>query len=284
MQIIEWVQSFSNPFLDQFFIMITQFGEESLYVVLVTLIYWCIDKTYGYHLSFTLLFSSAINSSVKCIFKAPRPTAFDNLRHLRLETATGYSFPSGHTQTAATFFGFMMKKYDKVWLYVTGSILIFLVALSRLYLGVHWPEDVLAGTLLGIAISFFFAHLFRKSKVIKKKYLLLIIAVFTLCLLIFNTSSDLYKACGIFFSFLLGYSFEEKHIQFNPKTKLPKQIVKYISGIVVALVVKSQLKIIFPETVIFDFIRYFILGLWITLAAPYLFKVLGLSDDKIHEK
>lgn len=285
MQILEFIQSFSNPFLDNFFIAVTTLGEESIYILLLTLMYWCIDKKYGYQLSFTLLFSSAMNSVIKSIFKSPRPISVEHLRHLRVETATGHSFPSGHTQTVATFFGFIMKRHNKVWLYITSSVIIFLVAVSRLYLGVHWPKDVLVGALLGILLAFLFEYLFRQTSSIKQLYILMMIFIpFTVCLLIFNDSADLYKSCGIFFSFVLGYFIENKYIQFNPKTKLPKQIVKYIVGLSIALILKSLLKNIFPKAILFDFIRYFILGIWITLIAPYLFTVFHLSDNKHHKQ
>ncbi len=281
MQTLEFIQSFSNPFLDNFFVAITTLGEESIYIFLLTLIYWCIDKKYGYQLSFTILFSSVANGVIKSIFRSPRPLDVEHLRHLRVETATGHSFPSGHTQTTAAFYGFIMKKYNKIWLYIVCSIIIFLVAVSRLYLGVHWPKDVLVGALLGIAIAFLFEYLFRQPKSIGQKYILMVIFIpFTLCLLIFNDSADLYKSCGLFFGFLLGYSIEDKYIQFNPKTQLPKQIIKYIFGLSVAIILKSLLKSMLPKTLISDLVRYFILGTWITLIAPYIFKSLHLSGYK----
>jgi membrane-associated phospholipid phosphatase len=97
-EVIKFVQSFSNPFLDRLFQYITMMGEEYFFVIALTLIYWCIDKRFGYKIGFAILGSTALNSGIKEIFKVPRPIGEDGIRSLRTETAGGYSFPSGHTR------------------------------------------------------------------------------------------------------------------------------------------------------------------------------------------
>lgn len=286
MEIIKFIQSFASPFLDGFFQVVTMLGEEYFYIVMLALIFWCIDKRFGYKLSFAFLLSGVINGVAKSIVNAPRPIGTEGIRSLRVETATGTSFPSGHTQNTTSFFVSLMKRLRRGWAYAAGCILILLVAVSRLYLGVHWPMDVLGGIVFGTASVLLadFAFEYAERKKSKWVHLLLLIPVIT-AVFIWRDSADLVKTAGTFSAFLIGYSVESSFIRFDAKAPFLKQIIKFVLGMAVVLALKEGLKLLFPEAPVFGFLRYLILGLWITVGAPIVFSALRLSTAaKRHEE
>jgi len=103
MGIILFLQQFASPFLDGFFQLVTMLGEEYFYIFLTAFIFWCVDKRYGYKLSFAFLFSGVLNGATKSIVNASRPIGVEGIRSLRVETATGTSFPSGIPRTSRPF-------------------------------------------------------------------------------------------------------------------------------------------------------------------------------------
>ncbi len=285
MEIIKFIQSFTSPFLDGFFQTVTMLGEEYFYIVILALVFWCIDKRYGYKLSFAFLLSGVINGIAKSIVNAPRPIGAEGIRSLRVETATGTSFPSGHTQNITSFFVSLMKQLRRGWAYVVGSVLILLVAVSRLYLGVHWPADVLGGLAFGI-ISVLLADAafeFAEKRNIKWLHLLLLVPVMAV-VIVWNENADLVKTAGTFSAFLIGFSIESSWIRFDTKATLAKQALKFVMGIAVTLALKEGIKLLFPDGPVFDYLRYLIIGLWITVGAPMVFNLFRLSHVQIADE
>ncbi len=278
MEIIKFIQSFASPFLDNFFQAITMLGEEYFYIVMLALVFWCIDKRYGYKLSFAFLFSGVVNGVAKSLVNAPRPVGVEGIRSLRVETATGTSFPSGHTQNVTSFLVSLMKKLRRGWAYAAGIFLILLVAVSRLYLGVHWPIDVLGGIVFGTLCVFIadFVFEYAERKKIRWMSLLLLIPVLAVAY-IWRDSADLVKTIGTFSGFLIGYSVESSFIRFDTQASFLKQAVKFVLGMAVVLALKEGLKLLFPQTAVFDFLRYLILGIWITVGAPAVFNLVRLT-------
>ena len=139
MEIIYFIQSFSNPFLDRFFQMITMLGEDLFFIIVVGIVFWTVSKRFAYQMAFVYLGSGLLNWLIKEIFKVPRIIGQEGVRSLRVETAGGYSFPSGHTQTSASFWTLLMTRYRKIWFYILAVIIMILIGVSRLYLGVSPP-------------------------------------------------------------------------------------------------------------------------------------------------
>lgn len=281
MTIIRFLQSFASPFWDGFFEAATMLGEEYFYLFALALVFWCVDKRYGYKLSLALLFSGVVNGVVKSIVRAPRPIGTEGIRSLRVETATGSSFPSGHTQNVTTFFVSVMKKLRRPWMYLTGGLLILLVAISRLYLGVHWPRDVLGGMAFGAASVFvadFAFERFERLKWGRLPWLNLTLLVPTIAAAyVWRDAADLVKVAGTFCGFLMGFSFETVFVRFSAKAPLWKQAAKFALGIVVTLALKEGLKRLFPQEAAFDLLRYAVIGVWITVGAPLSFIALRLT-------
>ena len=180
--ILKVFQSIRNPILNALFLILTISTEVPVIVILSAIMYWCINKKYGQKLLFALTSNIAINTGIKEFVKAPRPIGTEGLKSLRVSTATGYSFPSGHTQTATTFWTSLMIIFKKKWTYILGTIIILGVGISRLYLGVHWPVDVIFGWIFGIVFTVIFAKLFDIVDESKNyKLLFFVLIPFILC-------------------------------------------------------------------------------------------------------
>lgn len=271
-KIIKLFQSFNNPFLDNFFTLITITGEEYFLILLLTYIFWCKNKKFGYKIGMAILSGTLINISFKEMFKVPRPFNEGGIRTLRAETATGYSFPSGHTQGGSLFWTSIMVHVKNNIFYIIGIVMITLVGISRLYLGVHRPADVVIAIFLGVTWVFIsnliFEHIEKSGNYLF--FLFYIIPSIIGCL--FIRTADYYKMFSLVISFCLGYIIENKYIRFNVVAKPIFQILKLLVGIGGVLVIKILVKEIMPQHILWDFIRYFMIGLYVTIGAPFIFK------------
>lgn len=268
LQILRFIQQFMNPVLNIFFEVITFLGEETLIIPILAFIYWLIDKRKGELIAFSIFTTFLLNNFLKGIFNLPRPIGEEGIITLREHTATGSSFPSGHTQAATTALtsGALIIKKKSFTTFAT--ILSLLIGLSRLYLGVHYPKDVLVGLILGIAIAILCYKSFYSNH--KKRHYLILFFV-SIAILLFNQASDMIKAVGSFSGFVLGVTLENNYVNFSlPKNKI-KGLLRFTIGLVLILGIKEGFKYILPVSLISDYFRYFMLtfsaiGLW-----PWLF-------------
>ncbi|MDP4089427.1 MAG: phosphatase PAP2 family protein [Bacillota bacterium] len=280
MSIIRFLQSFSSPFIDNFFQAVTFMGEETAIILIMVTIYWCLNKKLALRLGFIQLFSAVTNGAVKDLVNEARPIGQEGIFSLRVTTATGSSFPSGHTQGTATFWTALMVLYRKKWLYITGTVMIVLVGTSRLYLGLHWPVDVLGGAALGI-FSMFLANTIVNAMYSRKdnRYMLLLMFPAVIGLFFFH-SNDYVKSVALSLSFYLGYIIEDNFIKFDPRQHAARQAIKVVIGVIGLLFVEQGLKLMLPDNNLGTFICYSAVGLWITAAAPLIFIILRLSPSE----
>ena len=158
MELLKFLQTIRTGFGDAILGLITHLGEETVFLAVGLLFLWCIDKKRGYYILFAGFVGTVLNQFIKILCRIPRPWVLDPeftiVESARAE-ATGYSFPSGHTQSAACLFGGIALSEKKFkWLRWTAFTIIFVVAFSRLYLGVHTPADVLTSLLIGAVLVF----------------------------------------------------------------------------------------------------------------------------------
>lgn len=272
MELIRLIQSFSSPFLDNFFELVTMMGEDIFFLLVMTLFFWCINKEFGYKLGFAFITNEILNVYLKEMTKIPRPIGEPGIRSLRLETAEGYSFPSGHVQRATSIWTSIMIYFRGTWAYIVGVIMIFMVLLSRLYLGVHRLLDGVAGIAIGIIWVLVVNRIMQYVIKTGKKNILFLFAIPVIIGLFLFKTESFYRASGVLMSFIIGYMIESEYIHYNPKGKLWQQIIKYLFGLNILLLLRSNLKILLPEMLISEFITYFILGIWVIVIAPYIFK------------
>ncbi len=251
---IRWVQSFSNPVLDNLFQLITMLGEAVLVVAVVAWIYWNQDKQIGIRLTFAIVASVVLNGMVKDIFRLPRPIGMEGITSGRLETATGYSFPSGHSQNGATLFASLALHFKWRWLLWAAIAIIPLIGLSRLYLGVHYPKDVLVGILLGIAAALVAYYLTRKFSNILR---LMLVTMFALLPgLFWIESADSFKAYGLMLGVTLGTWVEQRFAKFQVPKRLGAKLFRWLGGCVVLGLVMAGLKLLLPDGMLFAMLRY----------------------------
>ncbi|MCL6478720.1 MAG: phosphatase PAP2 family protein [Peptococcaceae bacterium] len=281
MEYIIFVQSFSGAFLDSFFQLVTVMGEEYFIFAAVALFLWCIDREFGYRLGFAYASNVVLNLALKETFQVPRPEG-EGIRHLRTETASGYSFPSGHTQNAASFWTSVMVRFKKWWLYGVGILMILLVGLSRVYLGAHTPADVVGGMVIGSGWVFVVNGLFGYAERTGKRAILLILVIPALAGLILFPTEDYSKAAGAFTGFFAGYLVESKYIRHGVGASTGARALKYAAGMAVLLAIKMSVGHILPDLPPAHFFRYFLMAIWVSAIAPYLFKTISYKCGTIN--
>jgi hypothetical protein len=254
---------------------VTVLGEEYFAIAVLCFVLWCVNKKAGYRIGFAYLTSWVLNFSIKAVFHIQRPFALDkNITPIRPETATGYSFPSGHTQSISSLSTAMAAVFRKKWIYITGSVLIVLMAASRMYLGVHTLNDVAVGAIAGILWVFAADFIFISAERSNRKTLLLLMLIPVAVAMVFIRENDYYKIAGTFTSFLIGYLIDGKYIKYEINGSVLQQIIKFILGMTVLIVIKSLGKMLMGETLAADYLRYLIIGFWITIAAPLIFRAM----------
>lgn len=274
LEILRNIQSIANPFLDVLFQLITICGEQIVLISIISIIYWALDKKFGEYIAYSVLTSVLINNAIKDIFKMKRPIGEEGIRTLREETATGYSFPSGHTQGTSSFYGAMAIYLKKRIMYIIAIIMIILVGFSRLYLGVHYPKDVIVGGVFGILISFICYRLY--IKVNNKMVLYSITFLIFLPALTFAHSADFIKGLGTYLGFLVGIFIEKKYVNFSIEGSVGSKTIRVLIGLLILIILKSGLKLILPSGNMFAFIRYSLISLFGIGIYPFIFKKLNL--------
>ena len=203
---LKMLENMRTGFFNNFFEFITILGEETVYIVLICAIYFMFNKKIAQKLFFIASTSIGVNFVIKNFVKLPRPFADGKITCVRPETATGYSFPSGHTQIASTCTSALAFVFKKKWTVIFAIIATLLVGFSRIYLGAHFPTDVIVGAILGIVLAYMLNKLHDKVKNTYKLYVITaIIATVFAIIFTFNPNPlylDFYKFYGLFLGFL----------------------------------------------------------------------------------
>lgn len=250
---------------------ITMMAESLFIVAILAGLYWCVDKVRSKRLAWLVLFNFVGNGIIKNLIQMPRPFELGVVKPIRAETATSFSFPSGHTQTATSFwYGAMLLLRTKA-IYILGSVLILLTALSRVYLGVHWPMDVLGAIFFGIIFTLLANKLLDDKGEIKPAHILGV-SITLLLVMIFKVDADLYKGVAALWGMTCGGYIEQKYIQFEAIQRPKTQVKKIAIGLVGLIVIYVILSKALPAVKIVKMVKYALLLLWITAGAPYLFK------------
>lgn len=270
LEILRHIQSIANPFFDFLFQLITMCGEQIVLISIISSIYWALDKKFGEYIAYSVLTSVLLNNAVKDIFKMKRPIGEEGIRTLREKTATGYSFPSGHTQSSASFYGAMAIYLKKKAMYIIATIMIILIGFSRLYLGVHYPKDVIVGGILGVLTSLICYKLYNRFE--NKMLLYVITFIVFIPALTFAHSADFIKGMGTYLGFVIGMYIEKKYVNFSIEGSTTVKVIRVLLGILILLVLQVGLKAIFPSETIFSFIRYALISFVGIGIYPMIFK------------
>ncbi|MBE0701038.1 MAG: phosphatase PAP2 family protein [Acholeplasmataceae bacterium] len=276
LDIVKALQSLQNPIFDWFFYVVTQIGDQYVFIVIASILYWTINKKYAHKFVMAYLGSAIINVGLKAIFQRPRPFNHEGVYEPDIPgvRTSGTSFPSGHAHAAGVIAHSLYDVYKqtnrKIYYYL-GLFVVIFVPLSRVYLGQHFLSDVIVGAVLGFMIAFLMFKLVVLMKDKEHIYTLYVIPIFIL-LLFFFKDENLYIAAGGFSGFAIGYALEKMYVNFSVENSNWIQVLKIAIGLTGAILFKEGLKLFFPDTLFFDFIRYFMIGVWAAVGAPWVFK------------
>lgn len=270
-----WLQSIEQPWLTTLMKAVTLIGSDKLYILFVAWLYWCKDTKLGEKWANLVLTSALLNSAVKLIVNAPRPFQVSTaVKPLAVETATGSSFPSGHSQASANFGTFLALNYKSSWVKALGIGLFVVVGFSRLYLRVHFPKDVLAGWLFGILLAIAFYYCYDTYKPIFTGLMFL-----SLCVgWYLGADKDLIKLTGLATSATLGFWLNQNYLKLEVHCFGSGGRRKLIIGVVALLLTLYGLKPFMPES--FTVVRYFMAGLMMTVVYPLVFEWLYEKHKK----
>ena len=295
MEILIFFEKLRTPFLTNLFSFITHFGEEYAFLILSLAILWCVNKRYGYSLLFCGIVGQTVNQFLKYTCAVERPwVAFDELSPVSsaIENASGYSFPSGHTQIASTTYGTLAYFYrKKKLLSISLTVLTLLVGISRLYLGVHYFSDVVFSLLFGGLVVVITCKSFDKGIntncyriiTITLSLLLLIYTLLTVDVSLANENEYFAlefssKFFGASLAFVLSWLIDEKYIRYTTKGKMGFQLFKLLIGAGIVILLRTLLKKLFLvftlNQTMADGIRYFVLVMFAGCVWPYFFNKL----------
>lgn len=249
--VIIYLQSFGNPFIDFLFRTITEAGSYSTIFFLATLIFWCYDKKLGLKLMYVILISATLAILAKNLFKIPRPTEV-----LHKISPKGYGFPSGHALVSSAFWGYLCLNIRRWMIFV---FIVLSISVSRIYLGVHYVGDVIGGIFFGLAIAFVF---YKAEMVGNKEYI--IVPVLILLLLHPALSKEEVVIGLLMISIGVGYLLEEKYIMLEDAKNNRQRIKRAFAGILI-------LGTTYIVSMISPFFVYAMLGFASTFVAPLVF-------------
>ena len=281
---LKWLEGLRTSFLNVVFEGITLLGEETLVILLVVALWFAVDKKLAQQVFFITATSLSVNGIIKNFAQVPRPFT-KGVSCVRPDTATGYAFPSGHTQGFATWSSFFAVKLKKAWLSVLVGVLIILVAISRLYLGAHYPSDVIVGMALGIGLSIFGNYLFEKVKDVKKLYLCTFLGLtpFIVYFLIVANPlfADLFKTFGMVAGMVVVAYLDEKTEPLSCDVVWWKKLIRIVIGVALAVALKEVIKLVnvfdvMQISLLIDAVRYFIVVMAVGYVCPILFKKIKL--------
>ena len=301
MSFLYFLEGIRHPVLDWIVAAITHLGEEIIFMAIALVVFWCIDKFEGYYILSVGFIGTVFNQFLKIVFRIPRPWILDEkfsiVESARAE-ATGYSFPSGHTQSSVGTFGAIARWNKNTIIRIVCISLCILVPFSRMYLGVHTPKDVIVSLIIAVALIFIVHPIIVNAKNNMKIMwmFLCVMALITLAGTIFvftynfpndvdavnllSARENFSKLFGCILGMLLVYFVDSNYIKFDTKATSLGQVLKLVLGLIIVVALKEGLKpvlkLVMGESLISNTIRYFILVTFAGAIWPLTFKKLAL--------
>ena len=262
MEFLYLLEKLRTPIIDKLMLLITQFGEETAFLVLALIIFWGVDKYKGYFILGVGFIGTLLNQFLKLFFRIPRPWVIDpdfTILEQAREAASGYSFPSGHTQSAVGTFGALAYSTKIRWIRIISIIIAVLVPFSRMYIGVHTPLDVFVSIAIAALLIVILKPLVLQRNHSGLPYLISAMVILACAFMAFihfypfpadidlhNLESgyqNAYTLTGALAGLLVVYIVDEKWLHFPTSAPLWAQFLKVLFGLGLVLAVKSGLKL-----------------------------------------
>ncbi len=318
--IVEFFNRLSESrFIELLFQGISQFGTETVFIVLLAITYYGISKKLAKDVAFPAFYAMCFGNIFKCFFNRFRPfqqypdrVTIRDKSILATDTNGEYmlvhgeygdfyassssSFPSGHSFSSSAVYTSYAYNIKKTWAWIVAEVVTILVMISRMALGAHFFTDVLAGFIIGSAIVILYNYMLTKFK---NKTLIHIITLSIIGILTFlsplysDISRDLFSTFGMVLGFYIGSILEEKYVNFEDTKCLWKAVIRVAIGIGIAYALKVLLKMTYSWAFddaslarnICDFLRYAIMLFTVTFLYPMLIKKCKfLNDEKINNE
>jgi membrane-associated phospholipid phosphatase len=301
-----------SPAMDGVMNLITFLGRLEFYLLLLTFVYLAYDRRLGFRLILLLVITDFVGMTFKLLFHQPRP--YWLRPELKIAEETSYGIPSTHASSSMAVWGYLAYKVNKTWLWVVAGLMIFFITLSRLYLGVHFLQDVLFGWLIGLVMIFIFVACDKPVASWASKLSLgvqVVVALAASIILILmgqllnawisgvsdpeswrafaaeaRTINFSFSHAGAIFGAVSGYALMRKYAPFSSKGKWVTRLARFAIGLIGVLVLYFGLDLLFglissDETVLghaLRFIRYGLVNFWVIFLAPWLFLKVHLAQ------
>jgi membrane-associated phospholipid phosphatase len=310
LETIAWLQA-TLPQLASFFAVISDLGRFEFYLALIPLIYWCIHKRLGKELAYVLAIANMVTNITKHALRAPRPYWLEE--ELGLSNDPLYGVPSGHVHSATVAYLYLASQIKRRLVWVLAGLIIFLMALSRIYLGMHFIHDTAAAFMIGVFILaglYVWRGTFHRpfqNRILGQRLLLaLLVPVLFLALYVgvmlllgepaqntewaaftdlaeFAMREEVTTAAGILLGLGVGFILEATRVHFLVDGTVLKRTFRYLFGMIVTLAIWQGLGSVFPDepqwlALPLRFLRYLLAGLWVSYYGPLVFVRLRLAD------
>jgi len=262
MQFLYFLEDIRVPILNEFMLLVTQLGEETAFLAVALVLFWCVDKYKGYFILSVGFIGTLSNQFMKLWFRIPRPWLVDphfTILEQAMEAASGYSFPSGHTQSAVGTFGGIAATSKNRWVRFLAITAAVFVPISRMYIGVHTPLDIFVSVAVALLLITVLRPIILENgkKALPVIFLMMIVlGVGFLCFVeLYPFPSDIdihnlesgcknaYTLLGSLAGLIIVYIIDEKWLHFPTKGVWWAQVLKVAGGLAVVLAVKSGLKL-----------------------------------------
>ncbi len=298
LQVILWFQTWRTPLVEAIALVFHYLGSQEFMLVFIPMVYWCIDEAFGRRLTLFFALSVWTNGWLKDLWDRPRPFMISDKVH-NIVSETTYGIPSGHTQHATTLWGPIALKLKRYWVTAAAVIYVILMGIARMVAGVHFPQDVIAGALVGLVLVGLYAWLEKPiSTWINKQSLWMQIGVVVVVAAVMLAvhpyliqpanleGLDLAMTSGaVFLGGGIGLALETRYLRFSAGGVAWKKTVRLFLGVALIMGLRYGLKALFEglePNVLFRLIRYGLIGFVAAYGAPWLFVKLKLAEAQGH--
>lgn len=275
--VIRWLQGFRSPLLDAGFLAFTRLGDELFYTLFIPCVYWLVDREKAHRLAVVFLASAWLNGLVKEWLALPRPEPAAGV--LALTAARGAGFPSGHAQGSLAVWGWLAVEFRRPWVVALAVAMVLLVSASRLYLGVHFPADVVGGWALAALVmlaasAVWGAGVGRRWPLSTRVWLG---AVVPLALMPLQNNPASERVVGFLIGLCTVGLASLRHVSYDPGGPPGRRLARATVGLAGLALVSVAARIWVPPG-LGQVASYVLAAAWVTAVGPMLFLRWGLAQ------